>query len=104
MTIQEALASGRKQLAASSSPALDARLLLQHVLGVRHTYLVAHGEQVLSAAHEKQYGELLNRAARHEPIPYLIGSAPFYGREFAVSPAVLIPRPETELPWNWTPV
>ena len=97
MTVQEALAFGRKQLAASSSPALDARLLLQHVLEVNHAHLITHGEQTLSAAHEQQYGELLQRAGRHEPIPYLIGSAPFYGREFTVNSAVLIPRPETEL-------
>ncbi|MCI0396289.1 MAG: peptide chain release factor N(5)-glutamine methyltransferase [Chloroflexi bacterium] len=97
MTIQEALAFGRQQLTASPSPALDARLLLEHVLQVEHAYLVAHGDDPLTAAQEQDYRTLVDRAARRKPIPYLVGQAPFYGLAFAVSPAVLIPRPETEL-------
>jgi release factor glutamine methyltransferase len=50
----------------------------------------------LTSAQAAAYAQLLARAAADEPIPYLIGHAPFYGQEFAVSPAVLIPRPETE--------
>jgi release factor glutamine methyltransferase len=95
-TIRQAWQRGRAQLHRSPSPALDARLLLAHVLGRDHAYLVAHDEEVLTAMQAEAYEQLLARATADEPIPYLIGHAPFYGQEFAVSPAVLIPRPETE--------
>jgi release factor glutamine methyltransferase len=97
MIIREALIHGRRQLSFSPSPALDARLLLQHVLGSDHSYLIIHEQQSLTPDQEAHFRELLHRAAGQEPIPYLIGQAPFYGLDFAVSPAVLIPRPETEL-------
>jgi release factor glutamine methyltransferase len=97
MTIHDALVYGRHQLHQSDSPALDARLLLEHILQTSHSYLVAHGDELLPAEQERQYQRLLARARRREPVPYLTGSAPFYGREFRVTSAVLIPRPETEL-------
>ncbi len=96
ITIRQAWQLGRAQLHRSPSPALDARLLLAHVLGRDHTYLVAHDDEALTAAQAAAYDQLLARAAADEPVPYLIGHAPFYGQEFVVSPAVLIPRPETE--------
>lgn len=97
MTIQEALSHGRLQLRATSpTPALDARLLLQHVLQVSHPHLIAHGDQALSPAQATAYRQLLARARQSEPIPYLTGTAPFFGHDFLVTPAVLIPRPETE--------
>lgn len=96
MTIKEALAFGRRQLAHSSTASLDARLLLEYVLQQNHVYLVAYMDQELKANQETQYLALLGRASRSEPIPYLTGIAPFYGRDYHVSPAVLIPRPETE--------
>ncbi len=97
LTVRAALAYGRAQLIASDSPALDARLLLEHVLQVDHAYLIAHDDRALPGEIEATYRQLVRRAALREPIPYLIGRAPFYGRQFIVSPAVLIPRPETEL-------
>lgn len=96
MTIDEALATGRSHLTASSTPHLDARLLLQHVLRRSHSDLVAHGNEALTAAQQIQYQRLLARAGQGEPLPYLLGAAPFFDFEVAVSPAVLIPRPETE--------
>ena len=96
MTIKDALAFGHKQLTHSSSAVLDARLLLEHVLQQKHAYLVAHADEELTNNQEIQYKALIGQATRREPIPYLTGSAPFYGRDFQVSPAVLIPRPETE--------
>ena len=83
-------------LADSPSPALEARLLLGHVLGHDHAYLVAHDDEPLLSDALIAYEALLQRAAAGEPIPYLLGHAPFMGLEFVVSPAVLIPRPETE--------
>jgi release factor glutamine methyltransferase len=95
-TIREARRLGRARLHDSPSPALDARLLLEHVLDRNHAALVAHDDEVLPADALDAYRRLLDRAAAGEPIPYLTGRAPFLGLEFAVSPDVLIPRPETE--------
>ncbi len=96
LTIRQAWRDGRARLNDSPSPALDARLLLAHVLVRDHAYLVAHDDQLLTAAQAAAYVQLLARAAAGEPIPYLIGHAPFFELDIAVSPAVLIPRPETE--------
>ncbi len=97
LTIRAALAYGKGQLKVSDSPALDARLLLQHVLQIDHAYLIAHDDALLEGEDEETFRRLVRRAALREPIPYLTGRAPFYGRQFMVTPAVLIPRPETEL-------
>lgn len=95
-SIRAARRLGRDLLSDSPSPTLDARLLLGHVLGRDHAYLVAHADELLSPDTLAVYDSLLLRAAAGEPIPYLLGHAPFMGLEFIVSPAVLIPRPETE--------
>lgn len=95
-TIRQAWRSGCAQLAESPTPILDARLLLEHVLERDHAWLVAHDDETLADEDWAAYGRLLNRAAAHEPIPYLVGHAPFMGRDFIVSRDVLIPRPETE--------
>ena len=95
-TIREALRHGRARCHQSPSPALDARLLLEHVLGRDHAYLIAHDHEHLDTSAETAYRRLLERAAADEPIPYLIGRAPFMGLDFFVSHDVLIPRPETE--------
>lgn len=98
MIIQEALIYGRSHLQSiSSTPALDARLLLQHLLQMDHSYLIAHDDLALTAVQFQQYKQLIARAQQQEPIPYLIGHAPFYNHDFHVTPSVLIPRPETEL-------
>lgn len=97
MNIEEALVFGRRQLAALADPAVDARLLLQHVLRVEHASLIAHAADLLSEEQETGYRAMVARAARREPIPYIIGEAPFFGRMFYVNYSVLIPRPETEL-------
>lgn len=94
MNISEALVYGRFHL--PSSPEPDARLLLQHTLNRPHSYLLAHADNLLTPAQETMYRQLVERAMRHEPIPYILGYAPFYGLEFVVNSAVLIPRPETE--------
>lgn len=89
--IRHALHHGRATL-----PPLSARLLLQHLLNVPHTHLITHDNDTLTADQWQTYQTWVHRAAQHEPIPYIIGQAPFHGRTFHVSPAVLIPRPETE--------
>ena len=97
MNIREAWAYGRSCLAQSSpTPDLDSRLLLEYVLKAGHSYLVAHGEENLTLAQEGNLRELFHKAQKKEPIPYLTGTAQFFGYDYEVSPVVLIPRPETE--------
>jgi release factor glutamine methyltransferase len=84
-------------LARSNIDPVDARVLLAHVLGADHAYLVAHSERVLGPTEQDQWAKLLARRVAGEPVAYLTGSREFYGRRFRVGPAVLIPRPETEL-------
>ncbi|MCY7388090.1 MAG: peptide chain release factor N(5)-glutamine methyltransferase [Burkholderiales bacterium] len=75
----------------------EAQRLLAHVLGVSRASVIAHGERILDGAQEQRANQLLARRADGEPFAYLIGSREFYGRDFMVSPATLIPRPETEI-------
>jgi release factor glutamine methyltransferase len=96
MTISEALAAGRKKLVDSPSPALDTRLILEHVMAVSHQYLITHDEENMNPEQTYRYLSLLERASNGEPIPYLIGKTQFHGLDIEVSPSVLIPRPETE--------
>ncbi len=97
MDIQSALAYGRFQLTPHSpTPQLDARLLLEHLLDVPHSYLIVHHDQPLTAEQQQQYEQRIARASQQEPIPYIIGHAPFFHFDLHVAPGVLIPRPETE--------
>lgn len=76
---------------------LDARLLVEYVSGCTHADLIAHPERPLSPEAADRLASLIARRAAGEPLAYLVGSAHFHDFEFLVSPAVLIPRPETEL-------
>lgn len=78
-------------------PAFLARLLLAHVLKKTPTWLLAHPEHALSEAQEAQLERMVARLERGEPLPYVLGEGEFYGLDFRLTPAVLIPRPETEL-------
>jgi release factor glutamine methyltransferase len=80
-------------------PVGERRRLLAHALGWRQTELIARETDALAAeglAAGPVFEQLIGRRARGEPIAYLLGEKEFYGRAFAVSPAALIPRPETE--------
>lgn len=83
--------------AASASPQLDAQLLLCHVLGCPRSHLLAWPERRLDQAQHAALERLLTRAAKGEPLAYLTGEREFWSLPLQVSPAVLIPRPETEL-------
>jgi release factor glutamine methyltransferase len=96
MQIATALNWATPQLSASETPLLDAQLLLCHVLKKSRPYLIAFADELLTDTQEKTFRQLVEKASQHTPIPYLVGHAPFYGLDFRVSPAVLIPRPETE--------
>ncbi len=89
-TVGTLLAEARRRI-----PAGEARLLLGHVLGRNAAWLEAHRDDQISV--DSEYAALVERRAAGEPIAYLIGMREFYGRDFAVTPDVLIPRPETEL-------
>ena len=84
-------------LGASTLPTRDARALLAHQLGVSREQLVARPELRVAPAQAQRFAQYVERCRRGEPLAYLLGAKEFYGRMFAVSPAVLIPRPETEL-------
>ena len=76
---------------------IDARVLMRATLGVDDAHLIAYANNEISAQHAVQFRALAARRAAGEPVAYIVGEREFYGRIFAVSPAVLIPRPETEL-------
>jgi release factor glutamine methyltransferase len=99
VTVRGQLAGARALLKKGRIPTawLDAEVLLGHVLGTRREHLLAHPEDGLTPAQRRRYEGLLRRRLRHEPVAYLTGTREFYGLELAVSPSVLIPRPETEL-------
>lgn len=75
----------------------EQRWLRAAVLGCSYETLLAHPEQTLSPQQQQHYDQLLQRRAAGEPMAYLLGQREFFGRSFHVSPATLIPRPETEL-------
>ena len=89
-TIAQALASAQLD-------SVDARVLMRHVCGVDDAYLIAHAGDNLSIAQTLAYQTLVARRAAGEPVAYIVGAREFFSLEFKVTPAVLIPRPETEL-------
>ena len=97
-TVRSALRDGMAQLAAAITPshALAAELLLMHVTGCDRAWIYAHPEAELSEHATRTFFELIARRASGVPTQYLTGKQEFWGMEFEVSPAVLIPRPETE--------
>ena len=84
-------------LAASALPERESRALLARQLNVAREHLIAHPDQAVSASDAAAFKQLALRRCADEPLAYLLTEKEFYGRLFAVSPAVLIPRPETEL-------
>jgi len=87
----------RHLLAASDLPRSEAEMLLRHVLQVPRVWLIAHDTDPLSPRAVADYRQLLARRLAGEPMAYLMGYREFMSHRFAVTPAVLIPRPETEL-------
>lgn len=79
-----------------ASPRLDAEVLLAHVLKCKRIDLIANSDEVPADADRAAFRELIKRRIDHWPVAYLVGMKEFYLLKFEVSPAVLIPRPETE--------
>lgn len=95
--IGQILKQATATLVDSPSSRLDAEVLLAWVLGRDRSYLFSHPEAVLSEQQWHAYSTLVARRAAGEPVAYLCGSRGFWTLELTVTPAVLIPRPETEL-------
>ena len=100
-SVRDALTRAADQLSAHPSlrptALADAAALLMHLLGLERAGLIAHPERALDRETLGAYQELVSRRLGFEPIQYITGVQEFYGLAFQVTPAVLIPRPETEL-------
>lgn len=96
-----ACASNRLQQASHLEPAearIEVRVLLCHALGnINHAWLIAHGNEPVTDTLRQTFEALLARRIAGEPIAHILGLREFYGREFQVTPATLIPRPDTEI-------
>ena len=98
MQLKQALASAVEQLESADvgSPRLNAETLLMFVLGVNRAYLYAHPERELISEEQARYDDVIAQRSTGMPAQYITGHQEFWGLDFVVSPAVLIPRPETE--------
>lgn len=97
-SIREALRKGAARMReASGTPALDARVLLKHVLKKDDTYLLVHGDESLSKEEQDLYELFLQKREQGMPVAYITGSKEFMGMEFRVNEHTLIPRPDTEV-------
>jgi len=98
MQLKQAVDSAYKLLLENDvpSPRLNAELLLLFVLGRERAYLYAHPERELTADEQANFDEVIRERARGCPTQYITGHQEFWGLDLLVSPAVLIPRPETE--------
>lgn len=94
---QNLLEAATKLKKISQSPRLDAEVLMCFVLCIDKTALISGDNLEMSKSDQDLFRSLIERRTNSEPVSYLTGSKEFYGLEFNVSPAVLIPRPETEL-------
>ena len=98
MTVQTALLQGTRLLeeAQVAAPRLTAEVLLSHAMRAERVYLFAHPEQELREVEWLHYGRYLHERMMGKPTQYITRRQEFFGREFRVTPDVLIPRPETE--------
>jgi release factor glutamine methyltransferase len=96
--MRKLLAQAAAELIAAGNPdgRRDAELLLLYVIGRDRAFLLTHPEEPPTEEQFTRYRQLLDRRKRFEPIQYITGEREFYGLRFAVTPDVLIPRPETE--------
>ncbi len=99
LAVAQALAWARDELQGVGQDVaqLDGEVLLSHVVGHDRTWLYTHPEFPLAPQQMDAYVRLVRRRTAHEPVAYLIGHKEFYGLDFVITPAVLVPRPETEL-------
>lgn len=97
MTIRaHILEAAKKVKFVSTTPRLDAEVLLAWILGVERSWIIAHADDSIDEHKSEEFFRLVSERATGKPIAYITGSQEFYGREFFVDERVLIPRPETE--------
>ncbi|QMV51556.1 peptide chain release factor N(5)-glutamine methyltransferase [Ewingella americana] len=96
MDFQHWLRDATRRLSAGESPKRDAEILLGFVTGRSRTFIMAFGETSLTASELEQLEALLARREQGEPVAYLVGEREFWSLPLSVSPATLIPRPDTE--------
>lgn len=96
MRYSEWLQQAVARLSASDSAKRDAQILLQHITGRSRTYILAFDETELTPHEQQQLEALLARREQGEPIAYIVGEREFWSLPLYVSPATLIPRPDTE--------
>ncbi|MGL6292224.1 peptide chain release factor N(5)-glutamine methyltransferase, partial [Eubacterium aggregans] len=112
MTITDALKKAVYQFNEANipQPRLEAEILLDAILGCGRVYFYSHPDHSLTQKDVEEYEALIKRRCAHEPTAYILGKKEFMGLDFIVSPAVLIPRPDTEtvvnaalaqIPGNW---
>ena len=80
----------------AETPRLDAEVLLSYLLGQKRIFLYVHFDQPLTAEELARYREMVKRRAAGEPVAYICGEKEFMGLTFKVTPAVLVPQPDTE--------
>jgi release factor glutamine methyltransferase len=99
MNIADAIKHTRAELESADVPnaSMDAGILVSHVVDRDKAYLIAHPESELTEHQLELLMILTARRAAREPLQYIVGYQEFFGREFKVTPGVLIPRPETEI-------
>jgi len=99
LTVHDALLQGAKLLedGGIAAPRLTAEVLLSHALRCQREFLYTHPEQELREVEWIHFGRYLHERLKGKPTQYITGHQEFYGRDFLVTPDVLIPRPETEL-------
>ena len=78
------------------TPRLDAEVLLSYVLGEKRIFLYVNFDKPMQKEELSRYRDMVKRRALREPVAYIIGKREFMGLTFAVSPAVLVPQPDTE--------
>jgi release factor glutamine methyltransferase len=99
MQLREALEHAAARLGAGPHPdraRRDAEMLLLHLTGKSHAWLLAHGDEEFGGCTAVRYASLVERRLAGEPIQHITGEVEFFGLPFRVTPDVLIPRPETE--------
>jgi len=96
-TIAQQIEWGRRQLTESDSARIDAEIILAFILQQNRTYLYTWSDRELSSEQVKQFRTLIEKRAGGEPVAYLVGQQAFWSFKLKVTPATLIPRPETEL-------
>jgi release factor glutamine methyltransferase len=101
MKLHEHIAEGRRRLAAAGfaaeTAAFDADVLARHVLGWDRARLLAHNREHAPDGFGPRFEAAISRRALREPVALIVGRREFWGRDFAVTRATLVPRPETEL-------